>query len=84
MSKALHADPAAADGEQGENDQRSEHRPGALVRRMGMLALKHQLCVRTRVDRGPMRFEFVYAGAPLAEESQVPEPEHVEGGEQRQ
>ena len=30
-AEALNADPAAADGEQAENDERDEHGPGALV-----------------------------------------------------
>jgi hypothetical protein len=50
------ADPASGERKHGQQDERNQHGPGALV--------------------------GVRVGVRLAEEGEVPEPEHVEGGEQ--
>ena len=74
------ADPSADDGENGENDERAQHDPGALVDAVGVFVFNRQRGVRASVDGGAVIGQVMRFRAAFAEEGLEPEPEHVERG----
>src|SRR5271170_7102628 len=78
-----HTDKSADGGENSEDDEWTQHHPWALVDGVGVLGFDYQLRVGSGVDGGTVFGQLMRFGAAFAEESEVPQPEHVERGQAR-